>query len=169
MPLCISTRLWKLQGKMLHSTRRSLLNSGKWLGRRVEADFLLPPYNKSMCSFYTERDTEKIKAGGRQEGERRHSGAVYRPWYPRGVGSRSPWSQPEILFIFIFFLSQWTATWRSRQAGKWIFFNRKLQSKLNNNPGGKKREKRKEKYNKKTKKKIIIKQNRNGCLDVGVV
>ena len=64
---------------------------------------MLPPYNKSMCSFYTERDTEKIKAGGRQEGERRHSGAVYRPgiqggWVPGAPGA----SQRFFLFLFFF-------------------------------------------------------------------
>lgn len=107
MPLCISTRLWKLQGKMLHSTRRSLLNSGKWLGRRVGADFLLPPYNKSMCSFYTERDTEKIKAGGRQEGERRHSGAVYRPGIQGGRVPGAPGaSQRFFLFLFFFWVNE---------------------------------------------------------------
>lgn len=39
---------------------------------------MLPPDNKSMCSFYTERDTEKRKEGGRET--RRRKKALRRSW-----------------------------------------------------------------------------------------
>ena len=60
---------------------------------RVEADFLLPPYNKTMCSLYTERHTEKRKEGGWEGDKKEKEGTQAQlvvPWYSQGVGSRSP-------------------------------------------------------------------------------
>ena len=72
---------------------------------RVEADFLLPPYNKTMCSFYTERHTERRKEGGREtEGERRHSSAVGGPLVCTGGGVWEPLEPARDSFFL--FLSQ---------------------------------------------------------------